>query len=222
MLLFDSLYRGLPIGHMLVWKARRPVQEKPYVHRTQRKAGLIDTFYGYLLDGQQRLTAISRVRDGDDEYPLLFNLWPDEAPREEETDENQPFYWWGHWAEDDPWVIRVSEVLDKSFNIMAYLKQLKLDEAYRDEYEAAVFRKLTDLQKILDYHVGITEFDSDRYEEATQLFIRFNSTGRKLSKGDLVMAELALKVPGLAANDIDRALGKWAPEFRFTAVASPV
>ena len=35
-----------------------------------------------MLDGQQRLTALSRVRDGDDEYPLMFCTWQGERKTE--------------------------------------------------------------------------------------------------------------------------------------------
>src|SRR5438046_2561169 len=63
MLLFDSLFRGLPIGHMLVWKAKRAVTPKHFHHRKLRAGILLDNFYGYLLDGQQRLTALAHVRD---------------------------------------------------------------------------------------------------------------------------------------------------------------
>ena len=220
MLLFDSLYRGLPIGHMLVWKTRRQVQHKRYAHQAKLKSGVHDNFYGYLLDGQQRLTAISRVRDADDEFPLLFNLWPEEAPWDPEVwNEYQPFYWWRSWAEGDSWVIRVSEVLDGKFNLMSFMKELKQGGQHQEvyeKYEDAIFRRLSALQGILEYSVGITEFGSESHEEATELFIRFNSTGRKLSKGDLVAAELALKVPGLSSADVDRALVKWAPQYRFT------
>src|SRR5207249_3120647 len=84
MLLFDSLYRQLPIGHMLVWKARRPVTTRRFSHRPKAAEPMYDNFYGYLLDGQQRLTAISRVKDGDEEYPLLFNLWSESDDEDEE------------------------------------------------------------------------------------------------------------------------------------------
>src|SRR6476620_5018671 len=72
MLLFDSLFRGLPIGHMLVWKAKRPVTAKHFHGRRIKNGILFDNFYGYLLDGQQRLTALAHVRDADDDYRLMF------------------------------------------------------------------------------------------------------------------------------------------------------
>jgi len=56
--LFDSLFRELPIGHMLVWKAKQSVQVKGFHHRKLRRGHALENFEGYLLDGQQRLTAL--------------------------------------------------------------------------------------------------------------------------------------------------------------------
>ena len=58
MLLIDSLYRGLPIGHMLVWKAVNAIETKAFDKRSLKRGAQLDGFYGYLLDGQQRLTAL--------------------------------------------------------------------------------------------------------------------------------------------------------------------
>jgi len=68
MYLFDSLYRGLADWANAVWKAKRAVTAKHFHKRKLRTGALLDNFYGYLLDGQQRLTALSRVRDNDDDY----------------------------------------------------------------------------------------------------------------------------------------------------------
>src|SRR6202043_2654909 len=75
MKLFDSLFRGMPIGHILVWKARQAVQAKAFSKKANpQNPGQIESFYGYLLDGQQRLTAIARIKARDPDYSLRFNL----------------------------------------------------------------------------------------------------------------------------------------------------
>ena len=216
MLLFDSLYRGFPIGHMLVWRARNAVQTRRFAHRPKQKGQPHDSFYGYLLDGQQRLTAISRVRDGDDDYPLLFNLWPVKPKRTDDETDDAPFYWHGRSADGDPWLVPVSDILRPGFKPLAYIKRLAEDAPLTDADEAAILERLTALQRTLDYSVSITEFESDQYEDATALFIRFNSTGKKLNKSDLAVAELALRVPGLGSGDMERITRRWAPAFRFT------
>ena len=77
-LLFDSLFNDIPIGSMLVWKAAVQIEPKPFLGKKKATGQVIESFYGYLLDGQQRLTAVARVLEADDDYPLLFYLWPED------------------------------------------------------------------------------------------------------------------------------------------------
>lgn len=210
MLLFDSLFRGLPIGHMLVWKAKKAVQHKHFHGKRQSRIAF-ENFYGYLLDGQQRLTALAHVRDADDEYPLMFYTYPDRDK------DDGVFEWQRDWNKKDDWYVRVADVVQGKFDRLEYLRTMKKDEYYEatQEFEARMDGDLIRLQQLLDYNIGVIEFETDEYREATELFIRFNSTGRKLSKSDLFLAELAVQVPGLATTDIQRVAHKW-PGFGFT------
>jgi hypothetical protein len=210
MLLFDSLFRGLPIGHMLVWKAKRAVAQKAFHGRKLRPGDLLDNFYGYLLDGQQRLTALAHVRDADDKYRLMFYAYPN---READGDDN--FVWQRRWNEDNPWYIAVADVLPRSFDVLGYLRRIKDDEYYQPAFEQRIHDELIKLKNLLDYPVGVIEYETDDYREATEVFIRFNSTGRRLSKSDLFLAELAVHVPGLAIKEIQHAAQKH-PRFEFT------
>jgi hypothetical protein len=209
MLLFDSLFRGLPIGHMLVWKARKPVQHKHFQRNRQSRV-TFDNFYGYLLDGQQRLTALARVRDADEDYRLMFYAWPDR-----DRDGAGTFEWLRDWNKKDAWYVPVAEVLQGRFDRLGYLRKIKKDEDYEPGLEARIDGDLIKIEQLLEYNIGVIEFETDEYREATELFIRFNSTGRKLSKSDLFLAELAVRVPGLATTDIQRVAHEW-PGFEFT------
>ena len=209
-LLIDSFYQGLPIGHMLVWKASTTVTVKAF-HKQPLKAGIkLEGFYGYLLDGQQRLTALARLRDRDENYPLMFYAWPEREP-----DGSDTLYWRGKNEPDDPWCVPLEEVLSENFSLTTRLNAIKANEYFKPEHEETVAKDLQSLRKILDYQVGVTEFESDDYKLATKLFIRFNSTGRKLRRSDLSIAELALNVPGLASEEIRKAQSSWK-DFRFT------
>jgi hypothetical protein len=212
-LLFDSLYRGLPIGHMLVWKADTEVTQRDWARRrVRRRPGQIANFYGYLLDGQQRMTAIGRVRDDDEDYPLMFYAYPD---RKEEDWQPEPFYWRGKNEEPDPWCVPVSEILSDDFSVTERIAAIRKNEYFKPHHEELVLRDLAQVQGILDYPVGVIEWTADDYKLATDLFVRFNSTGRKLRPGDLNLAQLAIHVPGLASQGIRRAQSKWAG-FKFT------
>lgn len=211
MLLFDSLFRGMPIGHILVWKARKAVEAKAFSKKTNpQNPGQIESFYGYLLDGQQRLTAIARVKDRDETYALRFNLRPTADPK------STRFAWENRRNAEDPWFVSVANVLSKSLKPVQMLDEIRAREAVTQEDAEKIHEDFARLQDILDYSVGITEFESDDYREATELFIRFNGTGRRLSKSDLAMAELALSVPGLAGEEMMSVRRRW-PQFPFTA-----
>jgi hypothetical protein len=209
-LLLDSMYQGLPIGHMLVWKARTTVATKSFDRRKLKRGMHLDGFYGYLLDGQQRLTALAHLRDNDEAYPLMFNLWPKRA-----DDNEEPLYWRGKNEEDNPWWMPVSEVLSPDFSPTGRLSLLKADPDFRPEHEEVVREDLARLRRVLEYGVGVTEFEAEDYRLATTLFVRFNSTGKKLRRSDLQIAELANHVPDLAGTEIRRAQSKWK-DFRFT------
>src|SRR5882724_10282860 len=56
--LLDSLYRGWPIGSFYVWQTQDARHTRERVGRTPPTRPL-DGFYGFLLDGQQRLTSLS-------------------------------------------------------------------------------------------------------------------------------------------------------------------
>ena len=69
--LLDSLYRGFPVGTLLFWRADDLPHVRPLnTESSQRSVGRPPEF---VLDGQQRLTALVRViydRDPD----VLFNI----------------------------------------------------------------------------------------------------------------------------------------------------
>jgi hypothetical protein len=212
-LLFDSLYKGLPIGQMLVWKTSTEVTHGSFHGKKHKKsAGKIASFYGYLLDGQQRLTAMARVRESDDDYPLLFDLWPEK----EDHYEGWPFFWGKLHPSWGPWVVPVGEVLDSDFSVNAHLERIKANEDYQEKYGDVVLAALSNLKGILDYPIEVTEFESNDYRQATELFIRFNSTGKRLNRSDLALAELAIHIHGLAGNDIAKTASQWRPNFDFT------
>ena len=212
-LLFDSLYRGLPIGYMLVWKAKVTVTSKAIKGKKIAKIGQsLDSFYGYLLDGQQRLTALRYVRDRFEKYDLRFSLWPDD----EENPHKDRFCFKARWNQN-PWYIPVSDALSENFDIVGAIENLKEMEDFNYEQDAnTVLASLTKLTQMLKYEVGLIEFDENDYRKATELFIRFNSTGKKLGRSDLAAAELALTVPQLISDGIGRVTSKYQPKFIFT------
>ena len=215
LLLFDSLYRGLPIGYMLVWKAKTSVALKKLKGKKKIKVGQsLDNFYGYLLDGQQRLTAIKLVKDGDDNYPLMFSLY---SENEDEPDEDR-FSFMSRSNRNNPWYVSVSDIINNNINAIEIVDRLKEKAEDFDPVVDSnqVLASVTRLQGVMSYQIGVIEYEDDHYRKATELFIRFNSTGKKLKGTDLVSAELAITVPELVSQGINTTCTKFTPNFTFS------
>lgn len=212
LMLLDSLYRRLPIGYMLVWKAKKAVAQKNFKRVVKKRIGQsIDGFYGYLLDGQQRLTAIQLVRDSADEYPLMFSLRPIDA----KDPDSGRFSYRARWN-SNAWHIPVSDIISKQLSPINIVDNLRSEADFDYNRDANnVIADVTKLQNILDYSVGLIEFEDDNYHKATELFIRFNSTGKKLKSSDLVAAELALTVPNLVSNSITKVSSSFSSRYNF-------
>src|SRR5258708_5841767 len=109
--LLDSLYRRWPIGSFYVWQTQD-------AHPTRARVGTVlarrlDGFYGFLLDGQQRLTSLSLAIKGEAETELQHRAFFDL--------ENEQFYL-GHMTKTitrrisagDPQLVPLSEVIFNS------------------------------------------------------------------------------------------------------------
>src|SRR5262245_6604367 len=97
--LLDSLYRGYPSGSILMWETDEPVPTRDFAIKQDTTA-----FAGrkLLLDGQQRLTSLTAVVNGEPitvrrrkrPIEILFNLDHPEGPPSEamevESDEQSP------------------------------------------------------------------------------------------------------------------------------------
>ena len=89
--LLDSLYRGYPSGSILMWETDEPIPTRDFAIAQDSTA-----FAGrkLLLDGQQRLTSLTAVLNGEPisvrgrkrPIDILFNLEHPEGPSSEATD----------------------------------------------------------------------------------------------------------------------------------------
>jgi len=66
------------------------------------------------------------------------------------------------------------------------------------------------LRKVGDYKFPIEVFRSDDYEAVTELFVRINSAGTRLRAAELVLAQLALRLPGAIVEKLEEALEAYA------------
>lgn len=180
--LLDSLYRGYPSGGILVWESDAIVVEKQVNAAT---SGASKVAPKYLLDGQQRLTSLHRAFTGHQDAKVVFNIVTEQFQLESAATKK-----------DARW-LPVQALLNKTFKAAdkrALLTSLpSLDE---DDVDA----KIAKIGRIQDYKYRVDVLQNMPYPEVTEIFVRVNSSGKPLTRGDLALATLTANYPGFYAK----------------------
>jgi len=219
--LIDSLYRKYPAGSILMWENTNT--DVPTREFAVEQNKIEHSFYYLLLDGQQRITSLSRLLRGNSvqvrnlkrEIDICFNLdHPDNiyevSPEydndteysEEDTIEvdsldfqKQTFIVATNKVKNDPKWVSVREVLNSSSN-KEFLRRAgitNMDDPLYDKYE----ERLTKLRNIKEYPFNVITLDRNMsYEEVTEVFVRVNSAGTRLRGSDLALAQITAKWHG--------------------------
>lgn len=198
--LIDSLYHEYPAGQILLWDTiELPITK--HLDGVQKPSLASSGRPKIVLDGQQRLTslfkAINHVEDGIDVY---FNI---------ETEQFQSYL---RRLANDPLWISVREVVNGGTGELHILRRISENggPAMTDPKSQAYLERLQHLRKIGEYKFPIEIFRTDDYEEVTELFIRINSAGTRLRAAELVLAQLALRLPGAIVDKFEEALDEYS------------
>lgn len=204
--LFHSLYRGHPVGSLLVWAT----DASTATHRGDGK--LAPGVVKLLLDGQQRITSLygvirgkpPRFFDGNSKAftDLMFNL------ATEDFEFFQPIK-----MRDDPLWIGVTEVMQKgNAGIGAFLTALSQNPENLPMIGEYVGR-LNQLLGIRDkaFHIEEVTGSDKTLDIVVDIFNRVNSGGTKLSKGDLALAKICADWPE-ARDTMKTSIARWRAE----------
>jgi hypothetical protein len=179
--LIDSLYRKYPSGSLLLWETDRPVQERSAAITSGGQNPLSKP--QYLLDGQQRLTSLHRVFTGHPGAQIVFNI-------DTERFQNQS----AATRSDPRWVL-VHSLLDGSAPLFDMVN--KLSQAISGLNMEEVHGRLNRVRQIGGYTYYIEILDHIDYEQVTEIFVRVNSRGRRLTSVDLALATLTSRKTGI-------------------------
>lgn len=204
--LFQSLYRGHPVGSLLVWAT----DASSATHRGDGK--LAPGVVKLLLDGQQRITSLygvirgkpPRFFDGNAKAftDLRFNL------ATEDFEFFQPIK-----MRDDPLWIDVTEVMQKgNAGVGAFLSILSQSPENLPMIGEYVGR-LNQLLGIRDkaFHIEEVTGTDKTLDVVVDIFNRVNSGGTKLSKGDLALAKICADWPE-ARDTMKTSIARWRSE----------
>lgn len=200
--LMDSLYQGYPVGYLIAWK-------NPNV---RLKDGMVSEGKKILIDGQQRITALTAAILGQYVVNSAYKRVKIKIsfhPVEEKFEVQNPAI-----LKDKTWLHDISEVINGSA-LRIVREYLKLNpEANEEQIE----RSITNLVNIPKKQIGLIELSSDLdIETVTEIFIRINSKGVVLSQADFAMSKIASNTE-YGGNELRKAIDYFchlavAPEF---------
>ena len=180
--LIDSLYRGFPVGYLIVTQS----------HDLKLKDGSLSKGQRILIDGQQRVTALMTALLGvqvlDDDYKervirIAYNPF---ASGEESIFEVQD----QSHLKSKKWIEDISVLFSDSFDSFSFVQDFCADnpEITPSEFN----KKISSVRDILSKELGIIELNSSLdIETVTDIFIRINSKGSVLSQADYAMSKIA-------------------------------
>jgi len=211
--LFESIYRGYPVGSIIVWEPAPQIFEK-YGDLFRALSKELEekrrNFKYVVIDGQQRLLSFWLVKKGrvtvadtyGQEHERTINLYYHVINDDFFVDRARRKY------EDDPYVYKVSDILNfiehkhledlvEAKNVIDNVQKKNISYKLREAREALLtypVNKYIIPESVLEYR---SENDGDNFleifEKISQMFVRLNYTGTRVRAPHLITALLTGK-----------------------------
>jgi hypothetical protein len=189
--LFDSMYRGFPVGYFLFWENAigGPTKQIGVGSTKQHVARLL------IVDGQQRLTSLYAVFRGqkvlDEDYKerqieVAFR------PRDGKFEvADAPI------RRDPEWIANISELWasrSSSYKLVNdFISKLSTKTALSGEEQETIAHNLDRLFDLLKYPFTALEIASSVDEEqVADIFVRINSDGVRLNQADFILTLMSV------------------------------
>lgn len=177
--LIDSLYNNYPVGYIITWKS-------PDI---KIKDGITSNGRLILIDGQQRVTALStalnKIEVVNSEYKkerivISFNPITETFKVRD-----------GGTEVGKEWITDIADAMDAG---MKFVKNyLELNGITSDDWADIISDRIDKLKHIKNSDVGNITLDASLpIDIVTEIFIRINDSGVKLSQADFTMSKIAI------------------------------
>jgi hypothetical protein len=206
--LFDSLLFKLPISSLLLWKYEseenlfafykiksRKDAELESTHATQNKSIIV-------LDGQQRLTSLNILFNGDvweKEQVFYINLLAKlETPETEEVSylklfKNQPsFSLTECWIKTQT-IYELAKEKGDIFELKKVIERLAKPYPYESNIEAIISKNYNKVIALFDIDIPTICLKEQNPDKLLEAFTRLNNQGQSLSKADLIFSAAKCK-----------------------------
>jgi hypothetical protein len=187
--LFDSMYRGYPVGYFLFWQTgAEGVDTKVIGDTNKQKAPSL-----LIVDGQQRLTSLYAVIRRE---AVLRENFEREHIRVAFRPQNGTFAVPDATTERDPeYILNISEVFNRPTHktIGEYLKRLSSAREVSDAEEVRVADAIGRLAGLTNFPFIALELSQQCTEEqVADVFVRINSEGKKLNQSDFILTLMSV------------------------------
>ncbi len=188
--LFDSMYRGYPVGYLLFWDN--------VVEPGARQIGTDGKQLApqqLIVDGQQRLTSLYAVIKA---QPVVTSDFKKSRiriafrPIDEKFEVANPAI-----EKDIDWIADISDLWDPDGSFLAFVKNYvgriresrEITEAEELAYENAIQR----LRDVINFPFTALSLSSDLDEEmVSEIFVRINSEGVRLNQADFILTLMSV------------------------------
>jgi hypothetical protein len=188
--LFDSMYKGYPVGYLLFWKNGVAESHRSIGTEVKQKSPSL-----VIVDGQQRLTSLYAVVKGisviredfeSEKIQIAFN------PVEERFEVADAAV-----SRDKSFIPNISILWNADTpitrTIRDYLSNLRSSREVGDAEEMAIEDRILRLQGLMSFPFTALELASDIDEEAvSDVFVRINSKGTPLNQADFILTLMSV------------------------------
>jgi hypothetical protein len=187
--LFDSMYRGFPVGYLLFWETGADAGARQIgVHNKQARVPR-----WLIVDGQQRLTSLYSVITGE---AVIREDYSQSRMKLAFRPRDGHFAVWDVAIGNDPGFLDDVTSLWRDFRgtsasfFTDYEKSRgALDRETRSSWEDAIDR----VRDLHNYPFNVPELDSAVDEEqVAEVFVRINSEGAKLNQADFILTLMSV------------------------------
>lgn len=201
--LMRSLYRGYPVGSLLMWETKT---EQALDTGARGDSQLAEGVVNLLLDGQQRITTLYGIIRG--KPPKFFEGDPSLITGLFFNLDTEEFEFYGPVKmQDSPMWIDITELMQIGVGQM--IARIVNHPQFQPSLQTYINR-LNSLGAIKEreMHVEIVTGEDKTVDIVVEIFNEVNRGGTKLSKGDLALAKVCAAWPE-ARSELNRLLQKW-------------
>lgn len=187
--LFDSMYKGFPVGHLLFWETgAEPGAKQIGMGDKEAAARLL------IVDGQQRLTSLYSVISG---QPIVRQDYRESGLKLAFRPKDATFAVPDATTVKDPeFIPDISQLWvpgQRKQVVRSFLDRLASKRELSDEERDSLDEAIDLLYELRNYDFKAVELAAEVDEEqVAEIFVRINSEGVKLSQADFILTLLSV------------------------------